>query len=220
MKRFNLPPIVEGVLFDIDNTLYEHRDYVDHQIAVLTRRLAEVLGRSYEEVATEVEEQRKDAAEARGGRRPSLGNAFLEFYDIPITTSVAWREELIEPEAYLSKDWELRERFELLSQRAAICAVTNNPLSIGERTLKALGIGDLLPVVSGLDTSGVSKPNPRPFEVALEYLALPPGELIAVGDRYEIDLEPIIDLGGGGVLLEGRSDLLAFLDRFLEGKLG
>lgn len=221
MKQFNLPPIVEGVLFDIDNTLYEHHDYVNHQIAVLTGRLAEVLGRPLREVATEVEEKRKAAAEAEGGRRPSLGNAFLEFYNIPIATSVAWREELIEPESYLSEDLELRDRLERLSQRAAICAVTNNPLSIGERTLRALGISDLLPVVSGLDTSEVSKPDPRPFEIALEYLALPPGEVIALGDRYEIDLEPIIDLGGGGVLVEGRSDLLAFLDRFLEeGPLG
>jgi FMN phosphatase YigB (HAD superfamily) len=220
MKAFNMPSIVEGILFDIDNTLYEHKEYVDSQIEVLNRRLAEELRRPPEEVAEEVEEKRREAAATEGGRRPSLGNTFLRFYGIPIETSVAWREELIEPEAYLSPDRELRERLEGVSRRAAICAVTNNPLSIGERTLHALGVADLLPVVSGLDTSSVSKPDPRPFEVALEYLALPPGEIVAIGDRYEIDLEPIIDLGGGGVLVEGREDLLLVLDRFLEGSLG
>mgnify|MGYP006284178519 FL=1 len=219
-KAFNVPSEVRGVLFDIDNTLYDNREFGESQIRVLNERLAAELGRPVEELVGEVEELRQKVARENEGRRPSLGNTFLRFYGIPIETSVAWRAELIEPEAYLSPDPELRKRIEAVSRSAAICAVTNNPVQIGERTLHALGIGDLMPVVSGLDTVGVSKPDPRPFEVALEYLALPPGEILAVGDRYEIDLEPIIDLGGGGVLIEGREDLFALLDSLVEGDLG
>ncbi|MFW6250362.1 MAG: HAD family hydrolase [Alkalispirochaetaceae bacterium] len=218
-KIFNLPPVVRGVLFDIDNTLYDNREFGESQIRVLIERLAAELGRPAEDVVKEVEQLRRKDARGNEGRRPSLGNTFLHYYDIPIATSVAWRAELIEPEAYLSEDPDLRNRIEALSRRAAICAVTNNPVQIGERTLRALGIGDLIPVVSGLDTVGVSKPDPRPFELALEYLALPPGEVLSVGDRYEIDLEPIIDLGGGGVLIEGREELLSILDSLIQGEL-
>lgn len=219
-KLYNLPSLIGGLLFDIDNTLYDNREYGDSQIRVLNERLAKELGRPGDEVSREVEELRRRSAEENGGRRPSLGNAFLRFYGISIETSIRWRAQLIEPEAYLGHDRELRARIEGISRRAAICAVTNNPVSIGERTLHALGIGDLMPVVSGLDTAGVSKPDPRPFEVALEYLALPPGEILAVGDRYEIDLEPIIDLGGGGALIEGRRDLLSLLDSIIRRDLG
>ena len=216
LKTYNLPRTIAGVLFDIDNTLYDNRTYGIGQISLLVARLAGELDRPVEEVEREVEELRERDAREREGRRASLGDTFQRYYDIPIATSVKWREELIEPERFLAKDAELRELLTKVSRGCAVGAVTNNPVRIGKRTLQTLGIDDLLPVVSGLDSAGVSKPHPRPFEVALEYLAVPPAELLSVGDRYEIDIEPILLLGGGGALVEGREDLLALLRMVIE----
>lgn len=219
-ERYNVPKRIRGLIFDIDNTLYENPEYIREQVEGLIRRLAGELGRNENELTEEIDTVRRQRSVEDGGRRPSLGTTFKEYYDVSIAKSVGWREELMEPERFLSVDSELRGRLESLSVRLALCAVTNNPLSIGRRTLAALGISDLLPVASGLDTCAVSKPSPRPFELALEFLAVPPTEVLAIGDRYEIDLEPIVDLGGGGALVGGRDDLLSLLDGLLEDSLG
>ncbi|MFP4329431.1 MAG: HAD family hydrolase [Alkalispirochaetaceae bacterium] len=219
MRLHNFSRSPQGLLFDIDGTLYDHPDYLEDQVLILIRRLARELGREEEEMIAEVEQKRRDESVSSGGRRPSLGTTFAAHYGIPVEVSVAWREELLNPEEYLVEDRELRDALAGVSH-LALCAVTNNPISLGRRTLETLGVGDLIPVVSGLDTAGASKPDPRPFEIALEFLALPPAEILAIGDRYEIDLEPIVELGGAGALVEGRKDLLALLEAVATDSLG
>lgn len=219
MKLYNLSITPRGILFDIDGTLYENPAYVDAQIDTLIRKLAEELGRDPDELSREVEAYRQGEADGSGGRRPSLGTTFKERYGVPIERSVAWREALLRPEEYLQADPELRAAIEKISH-LALCAVTNNPTILGRRTLETLGIDDLIPVVSGLDTASASKPDPRPFEIALEFLAMPPGEVLAVGDRFEIDLEPVIELGGAGALIESRRDLLELLEALSTDSLG
>ncbi|WP_455382594.1 HAD family hydrolase [Salinispira pacifica] len=206
MKIFALPPIVRGIVFDIDNTLYQHKEYVELQTDLLLRRLARERGESYETTRSLVEQYRAEAAASSGGRRPSLGNSFLQF-GIPIETSVRWREEELRPERYLSADPELARLLEELSAHYRLCCVTNNPQSVGRRTLRALAIDRFLPVVVGLDDCGVSKPSELPFRRAAELVELPPEQMVSIGDRFEVDLEPALAAGMGAILVEGRDDL-------------
>lgn len=205
MKTFLDGTTFRAVLFDIDNTLYRDTRYVEHQIEVLIERLAEHRGESLEQTRRLVQRTR-DELERRDGRRPSLGNTFVAL-GIPITLSVAWREELIQPEAFLSADPELRAVLEQLSERFRLLAITNNPVSTGRRTLDVLGVADLFETIVGLDTSHQSKPSWGPFEAALDAIGAGPADTVVIGDRYDIDLEPMIVRGGNGILLEHDNDL-------------
>lgn len=205
MKTFLDGTAFRAVLFDIDNTLYRDARYVDHQIEVLIERLAEHRHEAVEQTQRLVHRTREEL-ERRDGRRPSLGNTFVAL-GIPIKLSVAWREELIVPEKFLSADPALRSILELISSRFRLLAITNNPVTIGRRTLEVLGVSDLFETVVGLDTSHQSKPAWGPFERALEVIGAEPSETVVVGDRYDVDLEPMIVRGGSGVLLEHDDDL-------------
>jgi FMN phosphatase YigB (HAD superfamily) len=205
MKTFLASQSPAVLLFDIDNTLYRHNNYVYQQVDVLIQRLSQHRDEPVEKTRKLVSHTREQIA-AKSGRKPSLGNTFVAL-GIPITTSVAWRTELMRPEEYLQADPVIGETLQVLARRFRLGAITNNPVVIGYRTLDVLGIRSLFDVVVGLDTTMHSKPAWEPFAAALEALASTPNEAIMVGDRYDVDLEPMICRGGSGILIESDEDL-------------
>ncbi len=201
VKTYALPDAPAAFIFDIDGTLYTNDEYVRHQIDVLVNKYAEIAGISGEAAAERVSEARVRHAAKHGGTQTSLGNALAEL-GIPISSSVHWREELIQPERYLSTDARLRATLTKLAERAVMVVLTNNPVSIGRRSLAALGVGDLFRTIVGLDTTLSSKPEPEPVEAAVGACGVAAKQIVSVGDRYDVDLSPALKLGCGGVLIE------------------
>lgn len=206
MTTYALPPLVTGFIFDMDATLYTHHEYAELQNEVLVRRLADLRGKRCEEMRTEIEAYRSDWSAANGGRKLSLGNAMAAF-GISIAEGIRWREELIRPEDFIRRDEKLRSSLRELAARAGLAVVTNNPVSVARRTLAVLGVEDLFDAQVGLDTFAVSKPHAPSFLKAAADLGSPPGECVAVGDRYDIDIALPLELGMGGILVSGAEDV-------------
>ncbi|MCG8478700.1 MAG: HAD family hydrolase [Spirochaetales bacterium] len=207
MKHFLKSGPHRAMLFDIDNTLYRDDEYVQHQADVLVRRLGEVRSITFAD-ADELVKRTRDEVMRETGEHLSLGNTFARL-GIPIQESVAWREELIDPAQFLAPDEELSTLLGTFAGTYRLAALTNNPALTGRRGLEALAIDRWFPSVIGLDTAMASKPDWGPFEAALRAVECSVSEVIMVGDRYEVDLEPIIDRGGSGILVESREDLFA-----------
>jgi phosphoglycolate phosphatase/putative hydrolase of the HAD superfamily len=201
-----LPDRVSALIFDVDSTLYTCPAFADGQIRKLIERLAQHLGKSPAAMESEIEGYRAAWSTANGGKKLSLGNTFVAF-GVPIEESVRWRTQLVDPSEYLSVDAELRASLISLARRAGLGVVTNNPAAVGRRILAALGVEDLFKVVIGLDTCGVSKPHAAPFLAAAAALGSDAGSCIAVGDRYDIDIALPLELGMGGILVDGVEDV-------------
>lgn len=217
MKTYSLPAAVRGLIFDVDSTLYTCDAYARAQVLVQIERLAERRGVGAEAMEAELEAYRDAWSRDHGGRKLSMGNAFVAF-GVPIEESVRWREELVAPEDYLERDPELRSALSVLAAAAPLAVVTNNPVLTGRRTLAALGVEDLFIDVVGLDSCGVSKPHAAPFLRAAAALGAEPAACVAIGDRYDIDVALPLELGMGGVLVDGVRDVYA-LPALLEGRL-
>jgi phosphoglycolate phosphatase/putative hydrolase of the HAD superfamily len=214
MKVYALPEKTSAFLFDMDSTLYTNGEYARSQIDLPVMRLAELRGKSFGEMNDEILRRRKALAEEQGGKKTSLGNIFLSF-GVSIAESIRWREELYSPEKYLRKDARLRSALSALaSSGRALAVVTNNPVSIAERTLAVLGVGDLFGALVGLDTCGVSKPHREPFLRAAELSGALPGACVSVGDRYDIDIAFPLELGMGGILVDGVEDVYGLPELF------
>lgn len=214
MQLYALPSTILGLAFDIDKTLYDHDEYARHQIDVLIGRLARERGEDPGMTRLAIEQWRSDYAEAHGGVRQSLGNAFAAL-GVPLATSVLWRKQLIDPGAFLEKDGQLTDALLRLSGQYQLAAVTNNPVAVGRATLEALGVHNHFRIVVGLDTTMLSKPNPAPYARASELLALEPSSMVSVGDRYDIDIAPALMLGMGGILVSGVQDVYTLPERLV-----
>lgn len=215
MKVYAVPRRIDGFFFDIDNTLYSDSGYNDHQYQVLYDALADKLGVEHAALRREVETWRNEQQKLNGGRRPSLGNSFVR-WGTNISQSISWRSQYIKPEAYLSRDPRLIQSLERLrGDHRRLVAVTNNPSDIGWRTLTCLGVANLFTSVVGLDDAGASKPDSPHFVLALQRIGREPQGVLAVGDRYSVDVEPAMKLGCGGVVVDGVEDVYALPELIL-----
>jgi len=206
MKIYRLPSAISALIFDMDLTLYSHAGYGQYQIDILVERLGKLRGLSFEEMKRSVEEVRETWAESHGGLQPSLSNILLS-YGISMEENIRWREEANEPERFLKKDQRLVETMKVLSRSFTLGVVTNNPVLVARKTLAVLGVGDLIPVLVGLDTCMVSKPHEKPFVKFLELAACPVESCVSIGDRHDIDLAIPLKMGMGGILVDGVEDV-------------
>ncbi|MFP4115162.1 MAG: HAD family hydrolase [Spirochaetota bacterium] len=206
MQFFSLPTDIRGLAFDIDKTLYDNDYYARNQIDVLIERLAQERSENVAETRRAVLRWQEEYAQVNDGARQSLGNTFAAL-GVPVATSVVWRQELIHPEHFLQADEHLANALDQLAREYRLVAVTNNPVRVGRATLETLGVSRYFPHVVGLDTTMRSKPDPAAFRHAAEALGCEPAHVVSVGDRYEVDIEPALSLGMGGVLVDGVNDV-------------
>ena len=208
MKIYALPPRVDAALFDMDSTLYTHREYAAFQIESPIRRFAETRGMSFETARAKIAAYQAEWARAPGGAKISLGNT-LKAFGISIQESVKWREELYEPALFLKPDTRLKDALDALkaSGHRVLGVVTNNPVLVARKTLAALGVAACFPVIVGLDTCMVSKPHEAPFLKAADLCGAGPAACLAIGDRYDMDIALPLRLGMGGILVDGVEDV-------------
>jgi phosphoglycolate phosphatase/putative hydrolase of the HAD superfamily len=206
VEIYLIPKKVSALVFDMDNTLYTHDEYLRFQIESPVRRLAEDRGVSFDEMRGAVNACRKKYAEENNGAQLSLGNVFKSF-GVSMEETIRWREELYRPEEFLREDEELRKALLLLAARFSLGLYTNNPVQVARKTLACLGVEDCFPVIVGLDTCLVSKPNELSLRKTVELLGADMAGCVAVGDRYDIDLALPLKLGMGGILVDGVSDV-------------
>jgi len=218
MKVYRLPSDLANcaIIFDMDNTLYTHNEYAQSQIDLPVKRLADLRKKTFNKMKTEIDEYRRNWTESHNGQTLSLGNVFLEF-GISINESILWREELCCPEDHLTEDKQLRITLEVLSSCFQLAIVTNNPVSVAQRTLSVLGVNDLFTNIIGLDTFGISKPDKVHFLKAAELCGVEAVQCISVGDRFDIDITLPLELGMGGILVNGVEDVYRLPDLFAGG---
>lgn len=205
-RFYNVPSDIKAIIFDIDSTLYTNAAYAFEQVDCQVRRFASIRGITNDQARKMVADYRKKYAAENGGKKVSLSNT-LRSFGVSIEQSVQWRRELIEPADFLGLDKKLQEALAALGRRYKLLCVTNNPILPAQKTLDALGVSDLMEVLVGLDTCNLSKPAKEPFERAAKEAGVPFDKIISVGDRYDLDLAPALELGMGGVLVRGVEDV-------------
>jgi phosphoglycolate phosphatase/putative hydrolase of the HAD superfamily len=206
MKIYKLPETISALIFDMDLTLYTSPEYGKVQNDSLVEKLGEVMGKSFEEMSKEIDEYRSSFSASRGGRKPSLTSILLN-YGISMADNIRWREEIYEPARFLKEDRKLRAALGELSACYAMGVVTNNPVLVAHKTLAVLGVEDCFGALVGLDTCMTAKPGRLPFVKMTELLGCGAETCVSVGDRYDIDLALPLEMGMGGILVDGVEDV-------------
>ena len=210
-RFYSVPSGLKAIIFDIDSTLYTNAEYAFEQVDCQVRRFASLRGITNDQARKMVADYRKKYAKENGGKKVSLSNTLLSF-GVSIEQSVQWRRELIEPADFLGADKRLQEALAALGRRYKLLCVTNNPVLPAQKTLDALGVADLIEVLVGLDTCNLSKPAKEPFVLAAKKAGTDPASVVSVGDRYDLDLAPALELGMGGILVRGVADVYRLPD--------
>lgn len=206
MKIHKIPQTIQTLIFDIDSTLYTNSAYAYEQVDCQVREFAKLKKLTSDEARKLVFDFRKKFAEENGGKKISLGNLLTNF-GIPIEQSVKWRNDLMRPEDFLVRDEKLIYELQILSKKFKLICVTNNPVKPARKTLEVIGISDFFEHIVGLDTCFKSKPAREPFEKALELTKTAAENAVAIGDRYDLDVQLPLQMGMGGIEVSGVEDV-------------
>lgn len=206
MKIHKIPQTIQTLIFDIDSTLYTNSAYAYEQVDCQVREFAKLKKLTSDEARKLVFDFRKKFAEENGGKKISLGNLLTNF-GIPIEQSVKWRNDLMRPEDFLVQDEKLIYELQILSKKYKLICVTNNPVKPARKTLEVIGISDFFEHIVGLDTCYKSKPAREPFEKALELTKTAAENAVAIGDRYDLDVQLPLQMGMGGIEVSGVEDV-------------
>ncbi|MBO0607539.1 HAD family hydrolase [Myceligenerans salitolerans] len=208
--------LVDGVLFDVDDTLVDTRRAFAHALdavrgrylpATSAEHLDEMLHhwrsdpggwyRRYTRGETDHRTQRRHRAtllhETFGGE-PVTEKLFDEWDELFWGTfEESWTPFAdAAPALAAARDAGLR-----------LGVVTNASVELQERKLAAVGLSGL-PVLVGVDTLGFGKPDPRVFTEGARLLGTDPGRTAYVGDEPVVDAAAARDAGLLGVWLARR----------------
>lgn len=208
-------PAVDGVLFDIDDTLVDTRGAFRQALAgvaevylphVPPTRLEEVLTvwradagghyRRYTGGAVRYEDQRMARANEL---QEAFGGAALN-----ADAYAGWAELF---EAGLERAWAPHADAPAVvgALRAAgipVGALSNAAVSYQTTKLERAGFAGSVPMLVGLDTLGVGKPDPAVFLEACRLLGTDPARTAYIGDELDIDAQAAARAGLVGIWLD------------------
>ncbi len=197
-RRATAPPLAPAVLFDLDDTIFDHA--LTSRAALARVRLAHrylgalpldtiwrEYGRLLEEVQPDIFAGRRTVAEARVERFRRLA----ALAGTRITGGEA--EEL--SRVYRAEYQRLRRAvpgaramLERLHGRTAIGVVSNNAQQEQVDKLAFLQLGHLIDELVVSEAVGVAKPDPRIFEIALQRVGARPADAVMIGDSWSNDV--------------------------------
>jgi putative hydrolase of the HAD superfamily len=194
-----------AILFDLDETLNDRQAtlkiFVKHFLQEFASKLEPV---SFDDLLLEY--QRVDA----GGYRPRD-----QAHQI-LAKSLAWLEP-VSAEVLLAFWYDLfpklsvpmshaRETLIALKSRGIkLGLVTNGKSKIQNRKVDTLELREFLDVILVSEDAGIKKPDPRIFQIALEYLQLEAAQVWMVGDHPVNDVLGARDAGLNSVWLKGAN---------------
>jgi putative hydrolase of the HAD superfamily len=189
---------ITAILFDLDDTLFDHWACTRAALADLVARFP-TLGRL---PAGEVEAEHRRLLEALHlhvlAGRMTVDDARVErFRRLLALAGDAFQGGAAEEAAaayraaYVGHWRPVEGALELLAAlhgRAATGVVTNNVAAEQRHKIAACGFGPFLDAVVISEEAGVTKPDPRIFGAALDRLGRPAGEAVMIGDAWDTDI--------------------------------
>ncbi len=206
---------VDGVLFDIDDTLVDTRASFGHALAGVAERYLPDL--PPERAGEVLDHWRADAGDryrqfTRGettyrAQRMARANDLHAAFGGPVLDDAGFDAWDAVFEERFSASWaahadagDVVDR--LLAAGLAVGALSNAATAYQTSKLARVGLHDRVPMLVGVDTLGVGKPDPRVFAEACRRLGTAPARTAYVGDELDIDARAARAAGLVGVWLD------------------
>ena len=191
---------VDGVLFDIDDTLVDTRGAFGHALSdVAARYLPDLPRERHPELVTV---WRADV----GGHYAAYTRGEVGFVEQRMTRANELHEQFggpaLDADAFAVWDESFQEAFaeawaahpevdavvdKLLAAGLAVGALSNASVALQATKLERVSLLDRVPMLVGVDTLGFGKPDPRVFLEACRRLGTAPERTAYVGDELDVD---------------------------------
>lgn len=204
---------LKAIVFDMDGTLYVSEQFEQLVWGSVSRYAGELLGVTAEQGGVLLQQLRQRLTAERGTVQ-TLAVAITHLGGTVREMHRRFADEL-EPAGHILPDLRVPPLIRQLGERYCCWLLTNNNRILTDKILKILDLEGLFERVITIDDSWLPKPDQRLLDQLLQQLALPPEQVLFVGDRYDIDLRLPEELGSA-VLLTRTVDELMQLQQLLQ----
>ena len=200
------------MVFDLDGTLFDHSSSARRGLSQWLAGLDVVLTDELASAWFEAEERhviswREGVVSWAEQRRRRLQD-FLPLIGVPVGTADELDEAFVA--GYLlayERNWVGYDDVDAALDAVHDCGVVTAVLTNGaqeqqEAKLAQLGLLGRMGPVFTAEGLGVAKPHPRAFHLVCAHLALPPEQVLYVGDDYQVDVLAARAAGLGAVYLD------------------
>jgi putative hydrolase of the HAD superfamily len=190
--------MVRAVLFDLDDTLFDHKACARVALSHLHGAHEAFASRPFDEFerlhAGFLEELHRrvlagelplDAAREERFRRLFEASGVTPEPEVVVRAAAAYRDGYQKVRRPVPGAARL---LELVKARARVAIVSNNLLEEQREKLRQCRFDRFVDVLVVSEEAGVSKPDPRIFEITLERLGCAPGDVVMVGDSWAADV--------------------------------
>jgi len=190
--------MLRAVLFDLDDTLFDHRQCSRMALSELHRAHPCFEAWTFDEFARVhaglLEELHRRVMTGEVNLDVARQERFRRLFQAAGTTA---DQEVVAQAATTYRDGYRRVRqpvpgaaqlLDLVKRRALLGIVSNNLLEEQQDKLRHCGLDGYIDALVVSEEAGVSKPDPRIFEIALERLGCGADEAVMVGDSWAADI--------------------------------
>lgn len=189
---------MKAVIFDLDNTLFDHTGSAD---AAVRAWIPELGGTPSDDLLAQwfaIEDRNFNRwltgeLTHQGQRRARLRD-FLPLLGHPVPTTESAQDDLFARFLDLYRaNWsafpDARPALEVAhSNNWRIGILTNGSTLQQNAKLEAIGLADLVHVVCTTESLGVSKPDPQSYLQTCAHLGVTPAETLMIGDNLDLDV--------------------------------
>jgi putative hydrolase of the HAD superfamily len=184
-----------ALAFDLDNTLYDHAQFVRGAHADVAAAVAETAGIDPELFFTRIH---GDWLRLTSRANTIFADALRDFgvfspqLEARLVTAYREHQPSLEPYPGVTASLERARAAGLL-----LGLLTDGQVAVQNRKIEALGLGGWFDavVITGEFGPGFSKPHPRGFELLAQRLGMHPASMIYIGDNPLVDFAPAKRLG-------------------------
>ena len=195
--------MTRAVLFDLDDTLFDHRRSARAALqAVHSRHAADLDFAAFERHhGVYLEEMHLEVLAGRIGLDDARRERFRKvFLALGVTLDAGEVDAVASAyrSGYMTSRRALAGAEALLSAlrpHARVAIVTNNLLDEQRDKLEYCGLAPLVDVLVASEEAGVSKPDPEIFRIALARIRVPASEAVMVGDSWVNDIQGAREAG-------------------------
>ncbi|MCI4319090.1 MAG: HAD family hydrolase [Thermoplasmata archaeon] len=197
-KAPNRPEGLRGVLFDLDDTVFDHAhaltqalDGIRRSEPVLRKRSAEEIRRKYVELLDQFHRRVLNGELGESESRALRFQALFRWAGLPLKVNEARERAAEYRRQYLDHRRAVPGVAPLLTglaKSARLGIVSNNPRRGQLDKLRAIGLADRFKVVMTSEEAGAAKPDPEIFQAALDKLGVARDEAVMVGDSWAADV--------------------------------
>ncbi|MCD8178060.1 MAG: HAD family hydrolase [Tannerellaceae bacterium] len=210
MKLYISNNRISTIIFDMDGTLYPRNIYQKKYYDFTLSSIQHIFNKTKREAieilkGENITDNPKNEQGSVSYLMRNLGMSIKDWNN--------YRDNHMDVSIFINANPKLVKCIGLLKEKFRLAVITNNTQKSTEKILSKIGFNSTsFDIIITSDSNLGLKPSPISFSHIKEKYQLYYQEMLSIGDRYIVDIKPLLDLGGNGIEVSTTDEIIYIIE--------